>query len=121
MAANLTERFHEGLDLAAAGEHAQASAVFAECVAGDPQDLEFVEALLKSLQKRLPTEGASDDLEHSLPESVRMAWQSKDWDKVRLQAPDVLMTDPGSVPALRALAEASAAQGRYDIELRYLE
>jgi tetratricopeptide (TPR) repeat protein len=90
-------------------------------VAGDPQDLEFVEALLKSLQKRLATEPAADDLEHGLPESLRVAWQSKDWDKVRLQAPDVLVTDPGSVPALRALAEASAAQGRYDIELRYLE
>lgn len=118
MTANLTARYEAALELSSAGDHSQAAEMLAECVAGDPADREFLEAFLKSLYSQEVPPSASDA---PLPKALQIAIDARQWGEVRRLAPPYLATQPGSVPALRALAAAAAAAGHGEIELRYLE
>jgi tetratricopeptide (TPR) repeat protein len=121
MAANLTARYEAALDLDSAGEHENAGAIFAECVAADPADGEFVEAFLRSLERKTAAGSTPVAANAGLPDPLQRAVEARQWGEVRRLAPSFLLTQPGNVSALRALAEASAAAGHHEIELRYLE
>jgi tetratricopeptide (TPR) repeat protein len=118
MTANLTARYEAALELSSAGDHSQAAEMLAECVAGDPADREFLEAFLKSLYSKEVAPASSDE---PLPKALQIAIDARQWGEVRRLAPSYLVAQPGSVPALRAMAAAAAAAGHPEIELRYLE
>src|SRR5687767_9630410 len=115
MTANLTARYEAALDSSSPGDHQHAGGIPPECVAADPADFEFVEAVLKSLERRLeePPPGNADWV---LPDALQIAIEARQWGEVRRLAPPFLLTQPGNVAALRALAEASAASGHHQIE-----
>lgn len=117
MTANLTARYEAALDFSSAGDHQQAGEILAECVADDPADFEFVEAFLKSLERRQ----GEQNTEQPLPDALQIGIEAKQWGEVRRLAPPFLLSQPDNVGALRALAEAAAASGHHQIELRYLE
>ena len=53
--------------------------------------------------------------------AFRKAVARKDWPVVFKLGPDLLKTNPWEVSTLRGLAEAAAAIGAHDVELRYLK
>ena len=119
MTANLTARYEAALDFSSAGDHERAGEMLAECVVAEPTDFEFVEAFLKSLERKLnEPPGVNDD--QPLPDALQIAMAAKQWGEVRRLAPPLLLAQPRNVATLRALAEASAASGHHQIELRYL-
>lgn len=117
MTVNLSNRLETAREMSSAGDHRGAAAILAECVAADPDDWELLDAFLSSLE-RLWSKGPS---EQPLPETVNQAHKSRHWDEVLRRGPADLLSHGGNVPLLRMLAEAHAAQGRHQMELRYLE
>src|SRR5688572_26762867 len=99
MATNLTARFHAGLDLESNGEYDRAAAIFAECVATDPIDFEFVDAFLHNLERKpQPANGVESE---ELSPTLHHAIQSKRWDEVRRLGPAYLLSHPHHLPLLR--------------------
>jgi tetratricopeptide (TPR) repeat protein len=121
MPVNLSARFQAGLDLALASAHDRASEIFAECVAADPADPEFAAAFLSSLESVAAGTMPALPYDQELPADFQQARQQKQWAAVWKSGAEFLVKYPGHLPALCALAEASAASGQHDIELRYLD
>ena len=121
MTSNLTARFHTALDLMAAGQHDQASEICAECVAADPADFEFADAFLMCLEHKLAGTSPAEENGDGSSDVLQRARQAKQLDVIRREGPAFLLSQPHDVATLRALAQASAAAGDYDIELRYLK
>ena len=94
--------------------------MLSQCVKGDPGNLVYVEAFLANLQKKYNNNkkgGGSGGNRGALKKAVT----KKEWNDVLKLGPDLLAANPWDVSTLRPLAEACAAYGFVEIELRYLK
>ena len=101
-----------------------ANSMFTECVARDPGNLMYVEALLSNLirkydgnKKGARFPGLSGGGGRA---AFKKAYSKKNWEEVLKLGPHVLKANPWDVPTLRALAEACEAFEYREAELRYL-
>ena len=115
----IDKRFHEGLCLAAGGDYERASAAFLDCVIADPSCGEYVQEFVGNLRRR-PEPGTADKNIGPAAEAVQRAAAQSDWTEVLQRGPRALLEQPRNLPALLALADASAAQGYSEAEACYV-
>lgn len=121
MQTSITERFQAAASLAASGDFEQAHSLFLECVAADPGNVDFVDGLLGNLARKFGSPKNVPLLNGELSPALQRAVADRNWAEVLRIGPRQLAANPWHVPTLRALAEASAADGESDVECRYLQ
>lgn len=100
--------------------HDYANDMLSQCVKGDPANLVYVEAFLANLQKKYNNNkrgGGSGGNRGAFKKAVA----KKEWNEVLKLGPDLLAANPWDTTVLRPMAEACAAYGFNEIELRYLK
>ena len=117
----ITERYQEAVEFSTSGDFDLAQACFLECVTVDPGNVEFVDGMLGNLARKFGLPQNVNSLNGDPPAALQRAVDEKNWAEVLLVGPRQLATNPWHVPTLRALAEANAAEGDHDVELRYLK
>jgi tetratricopeptide (TPR) repeat protein len=122
----LADRYTEGMNLARKAEYDRAHQLLAECVIADPANYDYVDGLLLNLARKFRQPGAVSGADvprrnDELRLAISQALKSGDWAEVRRLGPRSLFFNPWQVPTLLALAQASAAEGYEDVELRYLQ
>jgi tetratricopeptide (TPR) repeat protein len=120
----LAECFQRGRHLATVEkDYEYAHAMFAECVAQDPANLEYVEALLANSKAmfRGDKKNARHLMRLSGERELKKTVVDKDWPNVLRLGIDVLKGDPWHVATLRKMAEACEALHYNEVELAYLK
>ncbi len=96
--------------------------LFVQCVANDPGNLVYVEALLDNLQRKYKNNKKGSRLRSfGGKKTFTKAVAAKDWPEVFREGLVILQNNPWDVPTLRAMAEACAANHYNEAELRYLK
>jgi tetratricopeptide (TPR) repeat protein len=96
--------------------------MFADCVARDPSNLVYVEAMMDNLQQKYNNNKKGARLKgFGGRGAFKKAVAQQDWREVLKLGIDLLKTNPWDVAALRAMAEACAALHYNEVELRYLK
>lgn len=111
--------FVRGEQRAAAQDYDYAHLMFAECVAGDPGNLEYVEAMLNNL--RAKAAGAKKKPRGRLAKPLRNAAEQKQWTEVLKLGVAVLAENPWHVATLHAMAQACERLHYNEVELAYLK
>lgn len=122
--------------LAKVFEHARKTAVapkdfnyvvelFAQCILGDPGNVEYVRAYIEILQRKYGNNKKGCPLaalkERGARHAVKKALAEGHWDEVIRQGVKVLAVNPWDVPALTAMAAAAKGSGDLRCELAYLK
>jgi tetratricopeptide (TPR) repeat protein len=103
-------------------DHDYANTLFTECVVNDPNNLIYVEAFLDNLQRKYNNNKKGGRmLGFGGAGNLKKLLAKEDYAAVLKQGPEALKTNPWDVPTLRAMAEACAALGYNEVELRYLK
>jgi tetratricopeptide (TPR) repeat protein len=97
-----------------------AHTMLSQCVAADPGNLVYVEAMLENLHKKYNNNkrGGGSGGNRS---AFKKATSKKEWVEVLKLGPALLGANPWDVATLRPMAEACAAYGFNEVELRYLK
>lgn len=99
-----------------------AHSLLVQCATGDPGNLIYIEALLANLQRKFGNRKRGARLKaFAARGGFSRAVRRQDWEQVLKLGPDLLRHDPWDATVLRGLAEACAAHGYHDVELRYLK
>jgi tetratricopeptide (TPR) repeat protein len=98
-----------------------AHSILVECVVNDPGNITYVEAFLQNLQRKYNNNKRGSFLAFGGKGGFKKALAKKAWSEVLKLGPDVLKSNPWDVPTLRGMAEACAAGGHSEVELRYLK
>lgn len=115
--------YDHAMKLAAKGEKYDfdyAHTMLAQCVKEDPANMVYVEAMLENLHKKYKNNkrgGGSTGSRGAFKKAVSKG----EWEEVLKLGPDVLKANPWDVPTLRGIADACAAFGLHEVELRYLK
>jgi tetratricopeptide (TPR) repeat protein len=120
MTTQLADRYLEGKNLAKKAEFDRAHELLAGCVAADPANDDFVDAMLLNLARKARQRGASVPDERQAAAIARSV-EAGNWDEVFRLGPQSLSLNPWHVPTLLALSQACAAEGYEEAELRYLQ
>jgi tetratricopeptide (TPR) repeat protein len=99
----------------------EANRMFIECIVNDPGNLLYVEAFLDNLQRKYGNHKKRARFRFGGKGGLKNAAAKGDWCDVLRRGPDVLKNNPWDVATLRAMADACAALGHYEVELRYLQ
>lgn len=100
-----------------------AHAMFAECVSRAPNNLQFVESLLKNIQKMNAAGVSTWSRWLSLGSTykLRKLVAAQEWKKVLFLGTELLRKNPRNVAILRAMAEACSHFHYNEVELAYLK
>jgi tetratricopeptide (TPR) repeat protein len=99
-----------------------AHSMLVECVTQDPGNLVYLETMLQNLHRKYDNNKRGARLKGFGGRGpFKKAVAKKDWKEVLHCGPDLLKTNPWDVSTLRGLADACAAYGYHDVELRYLK
>ncbi len=101
------------------GDHAYAHQMYEQCVAGDPSNLVYVDAMLANLSARYENNKRKARLKSSRTD-FKKAHTEKRWPEVLVLGLQLLGENPWDIPTLRGMADACAAQHFNEAELRYL-
>ncbi|MGE0755488.1 MAG: hypothetical protein AB7O38_00640 [Pirellulaceae bacterium] len=101
-------------------DHDYAHSILVECVVNDPGNAVYLEAFLQNLQRKYHDNKRGALLAFGGKGPFKKALARKDWAEVVKLGPEILKSNPWDVATLRGLAEACAAQGHGECELRYL-
>src|SRR6185436_18113340 len=115
----LADRYTEGMNLARKAEYDRAHQLLAECVIADPANYDYVDGLLLNLARRVRQRGAAAGPSEELRAAVLRAVEQEDWEAIFRLGPESLASNPWHAPTLLALAQACAAEGFDEVELRY--
>ena len=112
--------FQYGTEKRKSHDHDYAHTMFAQCVARDPSNLVYVEALLENLQTKYAANKRKCKVRGNRGtfKKAVAAEQSRDVIKAGL---DLLKDNPWDVATLRGMAQACAALHYNEVELRYLK
>ena len=102
------------------GECDYAHDMFSQCVAKDPGNLVYVEAMFDNLIKKFD-KNKKGGRQKGNRGAFKKAVAAEDWPKVWTLGLELLKHHPWDVPALRALAEACEKHKFNEVELRYLK
>jgi tetratricopeptide (TPR) repeat protein len=99
-----------------------AHAMFAECVAQDPGNLKFVEAMVQNLRARSPkSKKTLFKIHRGGSRPFKKALHGKDWKAAIRAGIELLKADPWNVDTLQSMADACAALHYNEVELVYLK
>lgn len=100
-----------------------AHVMFSQCVAHDPSNLVYAESLLKNLREKFSDRKKRKSAFSlgGVSRTLKKAQQRQEWPEVLLAGIELLAANPWDVNALRAMADASAAQHHNEVELVYLK
>ncbi len=102
-------------------DHDYANTMFTQCVVNDPGNLVYVEAFLANLGKKYESNKKKAKIKgFGSRGPFKKALSKKDWRQLLKVGPDLLKQNPWDVPTLRGMADACAAFGYNETELRYL-
>jgi tetratricopeptide (TPR) repeat protein len=121
---NLVRCFQRGLHLMnVERSHDYAHTMFAECVSKQPDNLQFVEAMIKNLRAKHQTRSTSIGslVFGGLNRKLHKALTDADWNKVLSIGIDLLQSDVWNCEILRAMATACAGLHFNEVELVYLK
>ncbi len=113
--------YDHAMKLAAKGEKYDfdyAHDMLLQCVKNDPGNLVYVEAFLDNLQKKHNNKKKSGG---SGGRALKKAVKENEWAEVLKQGPELLKSNPWDASTLRPMADACAAYGFNEVELRYLK
>lgn len=114
--------FQRAKELSSQLRHDYAHELFAHCVTYDSSNLVFVEAMLANLRAKFGDKKKRPSiLKFGGGRSLKKAISRADWPEVFKLGIAELKDNPRNVPALRALADASAARHQNEVELVYLK
>jgi tetratricopeptide (TPR) repeat protein len=102
------------------GDFAYAHQMYEQCVAGDPSNLVYVDAMLANLRARYDNNKRKARLK-SARTDFKKALSEKRWSDVLVLGLQLLGENPWDIPTLRGMAEACAARHFNEVELRYLK
>ena len=102
-------------------DHDYAHALFRECVALDPGNLMFVDAMLENLQAKHRSEKCRLRSAVRGQRALKKALRKNQWSQVLRLGIELLQDDPWHVPTLRGMAEACAQLRFNEVELLYLK
>lgn len=92
-----------------------------QCVLRDPANTVYLEAFLENLHRKFNNNKRGAMLNFGGKGPIKKAVAREDWELVLKLVPAALKSNPWDVVVLRAAAEACAAFGYYQTELRYLK
>jgi tetratricopeptide (TPR) repeat protein len=92
-----------------------------QCVLRDPANTVYLEAFLENLHRKYNNNKRGAMLNFGGKGPIKKAVAKEDWELVLKLAPEALKSNPWDVTTLRAAAEACAAFGYHQAELRYLK
>ncbi len=92
-----------------------------QCVLHDPANTVYLEAFLENLHRKYNNNKRGAMLNFGGRGAIKKAVAKESWSQVLKLAADALKSNPWDVPTLRAAAEACAAFGYHQSELRYLK
>ncbi len=121
MTTALADRYTQGMDLARKAEYDRAHLLLAECVMTDPSSYEYLDGFLLNLARKVRQHGTAAGPDDGLQGAIAQAVDDVDWKEVLRLGIQSLPHNPWHVPTLQALAQACAAQGFEEAELRYLQ
>lgn len=121
MTTHLADRYTEGMNLARKAEYDRAHQLLAECVIADPANYDFVDGFLLNLARKIRQTGAVAVADEGLRAVISQAVDEGDWAEVLRLGPQCLSFNPWHIPTLLAVAQACAAEGFEEAELRYLQ
>jgi tetratricopeptide (TPR) repeat protein len=102
-------------------DHDYAHTLFAECVASEPANLKFVEAMLRNLQAKHAGSKKKSLFGRSGSRELKKTLDRKEWSAVFRQGMEVLKDNPSDVAVLRMIAEACQQLHYNEVELAYLK
>lgn len=91
-----------------------------ECVARDPGNVLYLDAFFDNLRRKYKNNKRGSLLSFGGKGEFKKAAEKQQWREMLKEGPHLLKTNPWHVATLRALAQACAACGYLDAELRYL-
>ncbi len=94
--------------------------MFRECVTKDPGNLVYLDAFFENLRRKYKNNKRGSLLSFGGKGPFKKALARHDWGQVLKLGPDILKANPWDVATLRGMAEACAASGYTEAELRYL-
>ncbi|MCA9270698.1 MAG: hypothetical protein KDA41_19585 [Planctomycetales bacterium] len=115
--------FDHAQKLSAAGgnyDFDYASDMLSQCISHDPGNFVYVDAFLENLYRKYKNNRRGGGGAPSRS-ALKKAITKKEWAEVLTLSPAFLAANPWDVATLRPLAEACAAFGFNDVELRYLK
>ncbi|HEY6564394.1 MAG TPA: hypothetical protein VIY86_07840, partial [Pirellulaceae bacterium] len=116
----LQQCFDYGRQKSKTGEHEGAHDWYAQCVAGDPSNLVYLEAMLDNLRALYGNNRRKARLT-SPRAPLKKAQTESRWPDVFRLGVELLGENPWDVPTLRTLAEVCATLHYNEVELRYLK
>ena len=116
----LEELFKYGEDKGGTGDHDYAHSMYAQCVANDPSNLKYVEAMLTNLNAKWAGKKGKCKVKESRA-GFKKAIGEESWKAVFKEGADLIKDNPWDIPTLRSLAEACAFNRYNEVELLYLK
>ena len=114
--------YERGQQLARGGDHDYAHEMFSQCVAADPGNLVYVDALLDNLQVKYQQNRKGARFKGlSRRGSIKRAAAAEDWSEVIRIGINYLRVNPWDVATLRPMAMACQHLHFNEVELRYLK
>ena len=99
--------------------------LFAQCVVGDPGNIQYVQGYIEALQKKYKNNRKGSVLaqfkERGARSAVKKALAEEKWDEVIGQGLKVLAVNPWDVPTLSAMSTAALKSGDLECQLYYLK
>ena len=92
-----------------------------QCVLRDPANTVYLEAFLENLHRKYNNNKKGSMLNFGGKGPIKRAVAKEDWEQVLKLVAEALKSNPWDVTTLRAAAEACAAFGYHQAELRYLK
>lgn len=121
----LHQCFEHACRQAAEENYDYAGQLFAQCVMGDPSDVTYIRNFLQILRRKYGDNKKGSTLAglrgRATRDAMKKAARREEWENVIRNGLRVLAVNPWDVPALRALAAASAKMKVYGAELTYLK
>ena len=121
----LQKCFEHGSKVAGEGNFDYANELFTQCVAGDPGNLVYLQALLGNLQNKYGgnKKGAKlSGIKTSKPKgAIKKATSKEDWPTIVSAGLDVLKYTPWDVATLTSMSRACKELGHQETELAYLK
>jgi tetratricopeptide (TPR) repeat protein len=98
-----------------------AHSILVECVSRDSGNLVYLDTFFQNLHRKYDNNKRGSMLNFGGKGPFKKAVAKQDWKHVVKLGPQLLKSNPWDVPTLRALADACAAFGFHETELRYLK
>jgi tetratricopeptide (TPR) repeat protein len=121
----LQQNFEKGQQNVKQRNFDYATEMFAQCVQGDPGNVEYIKAFIENLQRKYNNNKKGNNplglKGMGSRSTLKKALAKEDWNTGIKAGLELLQINPWDIEALRKIAKASAGLGCYDAQLNYLK